>query len=60
MKGDHTIIGPGEPIVLPGQSGRVTAEAELGLVIGTYCHDVSEADALAHVWGVVPILDQTA
>jgi 2-keto-4-pentenoate hydratase/2-oxohepta-3-ene-1,7-dioic acid hydratase in catechol pathway len=60
MKGDHTIIGPGEPIVLPDQSRRVTAEAELGLVIGTYCRDVSEADALAHVWGVVPIMDQTA
>jgi 2-keto-4-pentenoate hydratase/2-oxohepta-3-ene-1,7-dioic acid hydratase in catechol pathway len=60
MKGDHTIIGPNEPIVLPEQSERVTAEAEIGLVIGTYTRDVSEADALDHVWGVVPILDQTA
>jgi 2-keto-4-pentenoate hydratase/2-oxohepta-3-ene-1,7-dioic acid hydratase in catechol pathway len=60
IKGDHTIIGPSEPIMLPTQSERVTAEAELGLVIGRYCRDVSEADALDHVWGVVPILDQTA
>jgi 2-keto-4-pentenoate hydratase/2-oxohepta-3-ene-1,7-dioic acid hydratase in catechol pathway len=60
MKGDHTIIGPDEPIVLPEQSERVTAEAEIGLVIGKYTRDVSEADALDHVWGVVPILDQTA
>jgi len=60
MKGDHTIIGPGEPIVLPAQSERVTAEAEIGLVIGKYCGDVSESKALDHVWGVVPILDQTA
>jgi 2-keto-4-pentenoate hydratase/2-oxohepta-3-ene-1,7-dioic acid hydratase in catechol pathway len=60
IKGDHTIIGPSEPIVLPAQSERVTAEAELGLVIGQYCRDVSETEALDHVWGVVPILDQTA
>lgn len=60
IKGDHTIIGPDEPIVLPAQSERVTAEAELGLVIGRHCRDVSEADALDHVWGVVPLLDQTA
>jgi 2-keto-4-pentenoate hydratase/2-oxohepta-3-ene-1,7-dioic acid hydratase in catechol pathway len=60
MRGDHTIIGPGEHIVLPEQSRRVTAEAEIGLVIGKLCRNVSEADALDYVWGVVPILDQTA
>ncbi|MGW3623625.1 fumarylacetoacetate hydrolase family protein [Streptomyces sp. NPDC000880] len=60
MKGDHTIVGPGEEIVLPEQSGRVTAEAELGLVIGKLCRDVSEEDALDYVWGVCTILDQTA
>jgi 2-keto-4-pentenoate hydratase/2-oxohepta-3-ene-1,7-dioic acid hydratase in catechol pathway len=32
MKGDHTIIGPDEPIRLPPRSQRVTAEAELGLI----------------------------
>jgi 2-keto-4-pentenoate hydratase/2-oxohepta-3-ene-1,7-dioic acid hydratase in catechol pathway len=60
MKGDHTIIAAGEPIVLPAQSERVTAEAEIGLVIGEYCRSVSEEDALNYVWGVVPVLDQTA
>jgi 2-keto-4-pentenoate hydratase/2-oxohepta-3-ene-1,7-dioic acid hydratase in catechol pathway len=60
IKGDHTVIGPGEPIPLPWQSNRVTAEAELGIVIGRECRNVSEEDALAYVWGVVPILDQTA
>jgi 2-keto-4-pentenoate hydratase/2-oxohepta-3-ene-1,7-dioic acid hydratase in catechol pathway len=60
IKGDHTVIGPGEPIPLPWQSERVTAEAELGLIIGRECRNVSEGDALDHVWGVVPILDQTA
>jgi 2-keto-4-pentenoate hydratase/2-oxohepta-3-ene-1,7-dioic acid hydratase in catechol pathway len=60
IKADHTIIGQDEPILLPAQSERVTAEAELGLVIGRTCRDVEEADALDHVWGVTTILDQTA
>ena len=60
IKGDHTIIGPGDPIQLPVQSHRVTAEAELGLVIGRYCRNVDLEDALDYVWGVCPVLDQTA
>jgi 2-keto-4-pentenoate hydratase/2-oxohepta-3-ene-1,7-dioic acid hydratase in catechol pathway len=60
IKGDHTVIGPGEPIPLPWQSRRVTAEAELGLVIGRECRNVPESTAWDHVWGVVPVLDQTA
>ncbi|MET1052683.1 MAG: fumarylacetoacetate hydrolase family protein [Mycetocola sp.] len=60
IKADHTIIGPGETIPLPEQSKRVTAEAELGLILGRECRNVEEEDALAYVWGVVPILDQTA
>lgn len=60
MKGDHTIIGPGDPIPVPPQSARTTAEAELGLVIGRTCRDVDPAAALDYVAGVVPVLDQTA
>lgn len=60
VKGDHTIIGPGESIPVPPQSQRTTSEAEMGLVIGRYCRNVSEEDALDHVLGVVPVLDQTA
>ncbi|HKC28837.1 MAG TPA: fumarylacetoacetate hydrolase family protein [Jatrophihabitans sp.] len=60
FKGAHTIVGPGEPIVVPSGIGKVTAEAELGLVIGRDCYRVSEADALDYVAGVVAILDQTA
>jgi 2-keto-4-pentenoate hydratase/2-oxohepta-3-ene-1,7-dioic acid hydratase in catechol pathway len=60
VKGDHTVIGPGEPIPVPPQSSRTTAEGELGLVIGRYCRNVSEAEALDHVAGVVTLLDQTA
>lgn len=60
IKADHTIIGPGEHIELPWQSQRVTAEAELGLVVGRLCRNVDEDEALDYVWGVCCILDQTA
>lgn len=60
LKGDHTIIGTGDDIPVPPQSERTTAEAELGLVIGRECRNVSEADALDHVFGVTTVLDQTA
>lgn len=60
LKGDHTIIGADEEIVLPPQSSRVTAEAEVGLVIGREARDVDPAHALDHVWGVCAVLDQTA
>jgi len=60
IKGDHTIIGPGEEILLPPESLRVTAEAELGIIIGREAWQVDEADALDHVAAVVCVLDQTA
>ena len=62
IKGDHTIVGPDGPIVLPPRalSERVTAEAELGLIIGRTCRNVTEDEALDYVWGVTTILDQTA
>ena len=60
IKADHTIVGPGEPIPVPSQSERTTAEGELGLVIGRYCRNVSEEEALDHVFGVTTVLDQTA
>lgn len=60
IKGNHTIIGPGEVIQIPIQSARTTAEAELGLVMAKRCRNVSESEALDYVFGVVPVLDQTA
>jgi 2-keto-4-pentenoate hydratase/2-oxohepta-3-ene-1,7-dioic acid hydratase in catechol pathway len=60
IKGDHTIIGPGDSIQIPRQSERVTAEAELGLIIGTETRDVGADAAMDYVFGVCAILDQTA
>jgi 2-keto-4-pentenoate hydratase/2-oxohepta-3-ene-1,7-dioic acid hydratase in catechol pathway len=60
IKGDHTIIGPGDEILLPPESERVTAEAELGIIIGRTAWQVDEADALDHIAAVICVLDQTA
>jgi len=60
MKPRTTIIGPGDSIVLPKVSNRVTAEAELGVIIGKRCKHVPEQEADAVVFGYVPILDMTA
>lgn len=60
IKGDHTVIGPGEDIPIPSQSERTTAEGEVAVVIGRYCRNVEVEEALDYVAGVVPVLDQTA
>ncbi len=60
MKPHTTIVGPGDAIVLPPQSQRVTAEAELGVVLGRRCRDVAEGDVPAVLFGYVPVLDMTA
>jgi 2-keto-4-pentenoate hydratase/2-oxohepta-3-ene-1,7-dioic acid hydratase in catechol pathway len=60
FKANHTIIGPGESIVVPAGIGKVTAEAELGLIFGRDCYRVDEKHALDYVAGIVAILDQTA
>jgi 2-keto-4-pentenoate hydratase/2-oxohepta-3-ene-1,7-dioic acid hydratase in catechol pathway len=60
MKGDQTIVGANEVIELPPQSERVTAEAELGLVIGRQCRFVQEDEVLAYIAGYCLIIDMTA
>jgi 2-keto-4-pentenoate hydratase/2-oxohepta-3-ene-1,7-dioic acid hydratase in catechol pathway len=60
MKCDNTIIGPGDAIELPPQSERVTAEAEIGVIIGRQCRFVSEEQAPEYVAGYCLIIDMTA
>lgn len=60
IKGHHTIIGPEDPIQLPLGSDRVTAEAELALIMGKEAYHVSEDAALSAVFGFCAVLDQTA
>jgi len=50
-KFENTLVGPGEPIVLPPEATHVDAEAELAVEIGVGGHRIAESDALAHVRG---------
>jgi 2-keto-4-pentenoate hydratase/2-oxohepta-3-ene-1,7-dioic acid hydratase in catechol pathway len=47
----NTLIGPGEPIVLPREATHVDAEAELAVEISVRGRRIAEADALAHIRG---------
>ncbi|MCM3627981.1 fumarylacetoacetate hydrolase family protein [Paenibacillus glycanilyticus] len=60
MKPDTSIIGEGESIVLPAQSERVTAEAELAIIIGRTCRNVTEEEALRSIAGFAAAIDTTA
>lgn len=60
FKPPSSVIGPEDVIVLPRQARRVEHEAELGVVIGSRCRNVSEADALAAVFGYTCVNDVSA
>jgi 2-keto-4-pentenoate hydratase/2-oxohepta-3-ene-1,7-dioic acid hydratase in catechol pathway len=45
--------GPNDPVMIPRDSTKTDWEVELGIVIGTTCRYVEEADALDHVAGFV-------
>jgi 2-keto-4-pentenoate hydratase/2-oxohepta-3-ene-1,7-dioic acid hydratase in catechol pathway len=47
----NTLIGPGEPIVIPPEATHVDAEAELCVEIGVGGRRIPVADALDHVRG---------
>ncbi len=56
----NTVIGPGEPIIIPRVTEQVDYEAELGFVIGKRARHVSEDDALNYVAGYLPLNDISA
>ena len=59
-KWPNTLIGPGEPIVIPSITERVDYEAELGVVIGNRASRVSLENALEAVAGYVCANDVSA
>src|SRR5215212_9514619 len=59
-KWPNTLIGPGDPIVLPRASRRVDYEAELGVVIGSRVRNVSAENALEAVRGYLCLNDVSA
>jgi len=60
MKPATAIIGFGDTIRIPKQSRQTTAEAELGVVIGKTCKNVSRKNWLDVVAGFTTIIDMTA
>ena len=56
-----TLIGYGDEICLPKlkEACRTTAEAELGIIIGRDCRDISEENWLDVIAGFTTILDMT-
>lgn len=57
----NSLVGDGADVVLPAaHADFVDYEAELAVVIGREAHAVSEADALAHVAGAMPLNDVSA
>jgi len=56
----NSLIGPADEIVLPDASAQIDYEAELAVVIGRRCRDVSVADALDHVAGAMALNDVSA
>lgn len=62
MKPSTAVVGPGGPVRLPDRAlaDRVTAEAELAVVIGRTCTDVSPDAVDDVIGGFVPVIDLTA
>jgi len=56
----NTIIGCGQPILIPKASTQVDYEAELMVVIGKTARQVPESEALAHVAGYTLFNDVSA
>jgi 2-keto-4-pentenoate hydratase/2-oxohepta-3-ene-1,7-dioic acid hydratase in catechol pathway len=59
-KFSNTLAAAGQEIPLPNVASQYDYEAELGVVIGRTARDVSEADALDHVWGYCNANDVSA
>lgn len=60
MKPDTTIIGYGDTIKIPELSQRTTGEAELGLIFGKKCRNVSRENWRSVLAGFTTIIDMTA
>lgn len=57
---NNTVRGTGQPVAVPKQAAMMDWEAELGVVIGRVCSDVTAADALDYVAAYVNFNDLSA
>jgi 2-keto-4-pentenoate hydratase/2-oxohepta-3-ene-1,7-dioic acid hydratase in catechol pathway len=60
LKPPSSLVGPGGAIVVPPQSQRVEHEAELAIIIGKRCRNISPDEAWDYVFGVTCGNDVTA
>jgi 2-keto-4-pentenoate hydratase/2-oxohepta-3-ene-1,7-dioic acid hydratase in catechol pathway len=60
IKPSTSVVGPGQPIVIPPGIGRVDHEAELGIVIGKRATRVARAHAWDYILGLICVNDVTA
>ncbi len=61
VKTDGCYLGPREKILKPASyDGKVVFEGELGIIIGSMCRGVTEAQAPDHIFGYTCINDVTA
>ena len=60
-KAPTAIIGPGDTMVLPDVPASIFAgEAEMAIVIGKRAKNVSQADAMKHIFGYINFIDGSA
>ncbi|GAB3595381.1 fumarylacetoacetate hydrolase family protein [Angustibacter peucedani] len=60
LKPNTSVVGPGDPVVLPRQSSEVHYEGELAVVIGRICKDVPVDRVADVVYGYTCANDVTA
>jgi acylpyruvate hydrolase len=56
----NTVIGPGDPIVIPGAVQKPDYEGELAVVMGRRGRNIPEGSALEYVAGYMPLNDVSA
>jgi len=61
MKSSNAVIGDGDTMVLPDEPATIfEGEAEIAIVIGKQARNVSEGEAMDHVFGYMNFIDGSA
>ena len=60
FKPNTSVVGPGDPVIMPAITQEVSYEAELAVVIGRMCKDVKAEDAASVIFGYTVANDVTA
>ncbi len=59
-KSSRNVIGPEEPIIYPARTQRLDYEVEVAAIIGRKGKDISEGEAMSHIFGYTIINDLSA